>query len=67
MLFRSVMQGEKVTLAPVDDLEKFGLKIDPFVGGMYSQLIGFIKQETNHRDPIFVFPYNPEIDRKSVV
>jgi hypothetical protein len=30
-------------------------------GETYSQLVGFIKQETKHRDPIFVFPYNPEI------
>lgn len=55
------MQGVKVSLAPVDDLEKFGLKIEPLEGELYAQLVGFIKQETNLRDPIFVFPYNPEI------
>jgi len=55
------MQGEKVELAPVHNLEKLGLKIDPLEGEMYSQLVGFIKQETNQGDPIFVVPYNPEI------
>lgn len=55
------MQGEKIALAPIEHLEKFGLKIDPLDGEMYAQLVGFIKQKTNHKDPIFVFPYNPEI------
>lgn len=56
-----VMQGEKVAVTPVHNLEKFGLKINPLEAETYSQLVGFIKQETKHRDPIFVFPYNPEI------
>jgi len=55
------MQGEKIALAPVHGLGKFGLKIDPLEGEMYSQLVGFIKQETNHTDPIFVFPNHAEI------
>ncbi len=55
------MQGEKVALAPVHGLGKFGLKIEPVEGEIYSQLVGFIQQKTNPNEPIFVFPNNAEI------
>ena len=55
------MQGEKVTLASVAGLEKFGLKVAPLEGETYSQLVGLIKQQTNHGDSIFVFPNNAEL------
>ena len=57
----SFMQGEKVATAFVPGLEKFGLEIGIAEGETYSELVGFIKQETNHTDTIFVFPNNPEI------
>jgi len=55
------MKGEKIVLAPTQDLRRSGLRIEPLEGETYSQLIGFIQKKTNHADPIFVFPNNAEI------
>ncbi len=59
--WQNFMQGEKVALASAQELERLGLKVETVEGAMYSELIEFIKQKTQPKDSIFVFPNNAEV------